>query len=104
MAKRSEINEKYPAPMATFEDFTDHLLHILKLIGPEHVGIGPDWDGGGGVTGLEDISNYQAITQRLLDEGYSWDDLAMIMGGNSIRLLGEAEAYATSLKASAPTE
>ena len=99
MAKRSEINEKFPAPQASFEDFMDHLLHILKLIGPEHVGIGPDWDGGGGVTGLQDVSQYQAITQRLLDEGYSWDDLAMIMGGNSIRLLGEAGAYAASLKA-----
>ncbi|MAK59634.1 MAG: peptidase M19 [Ponticaulis sp.] len=98
LAARNEIDAKYPPAMAEFEDFYDQLTHALRLIGPDHVGIGPDWDGGGGVIGLEDVSDYPAITQRLRDDGYSWDDIQKIMGGNVLRLLAEAEAYAASLK------
>ena len=82
--------------MADFEDFWDQLIHALRLMGPDHVGIGPDWDGGGGVAGLEDVSDYPNITSRLLEEGYGWEDIQKIMGGNVLRLLAEAETYAAS--------
>lgn len=94
---RNEIDDKYPPAMAEFEDFYDQLTHALRLIGPDHVGIGPDWDGGGGVVGLEDVSDYPAITSRLLEDGYSWEDIQKIMGGNVLRLLAEAEEYSASL-------
>ena len=94
---RNEIDDKYPPAMAEFEDFYDQLTHALRLIGPDHVGIGPDWDGGGGVVGLEDVSDYPAITSRLLDDGSSWEDIQKIMGGNVLRLLAEAEEYSASL-------
>ena len=96
-AKRREIDAKYPPAMADFEDFYEQLIYALRLIGPDHVGIGPDWDGGGGVIGLEDVSDYPAITSRLLADGYSWEDIQKIMGGNVLRLLAAAEDYAASL-------
>jgi membrane dipeptidase len=88
---RREIDSKYPAPRATFEDFMKHLLHALEVVGPEHVGIGADWDGGGGVVGMEDVQGLPRITERLLKAGYSEQDLAKIWSGNVLRLLRIAE-------------
>ena len=69
---------------------------ILDVVGPQHVGIGADWDGGGGVEGLRDVSDLPRISQRLLAAGYSEQDLAAIWGGNLLRVLAVAEANATS--------
>ena len=104
IARRNEVDAQFPPERADFEDFMEQLLHALRVIGPEHVGIGPDWDGGGGVIGLEDVSDYPAITERLLAEGYSWEDIGNIMGGNSLRVLEAAEAHAAELAAAATTE
>jgi membrane dipeptidase len=93
------INIKYPVPRATFEDFMSHLNHALKVAGVDHVGIGADMDGGGGVVGMEDVSGYWKITQRLMEEGYSRDDLAKIWGGNVLRVLRQVETYKASLLA-----
>lgn len=98
LEKRREIDAKFPAEMADFEDFAEQLLYVLKLIGPDHVGIGADWDGGGGVIGMRDIAAFPLITERLLAEGYSEEDLAKIWGGNLLRLLKAAEDHAASLK------
>jgi membrane dipeptidase len=101
-AERRAIEAKYPVPMATFDDFMAHVLHVLKVVGPDHVGFGADWDGGGGVTGMEDVASYWKITPALLKAGYSEEDIAKIWGGNSLRVLRAAEAYAVQLKAAAP--
>jgi membrane dipeptidase len=85
------LDVQYPAPRATFEDFMAHMLHALKLVGPQHVGVGADWDGGGGVTGMEDCASNWKITARLLKEGYREDDLANIWSGNVLRVLKAAE-------------
>jgi membrane dipeptidase len=69
-----------------------HLLHALKVAGVDHVGVGIDFDGGGGVTGLNDATDYPRITERLLKEGYTEADLAKIWSGNVLRLLRAAEA------------
>jgi len=92
MAEMKAIDAKYPVPKATFEDFMNHLNHALKVAGVDHVGIGLDFDGGGGVTGLNDASDYWKISERLLAEGYTREDLAKIWGGNVLRLLRAAEA------------
>ncbi|MAI90966.1 dipeptidase [Ponticaulis sp.] len=99
LTARNAIDAQFPPAMASFEDFMEQLLHALRVMGPEHVGIGPDWDGGGGVIGLEDVSDYPAITSRLLAEGYTWEDMENIMGGNSLRVLQAAEDYAAELAA-----
>ena len=92
--KRREIDRQFPVPRATFEDFMNHLLHALKVAGVDHVGIGIDFDGGGGVTGLDDATDYPRITERLLKEGYKPEDLQKIWSGNVLRVLRAAEAAA----------
>ncbi len=102
-AERKAIEAKYPAPRAKFQDFLNQLNHALKVAGVDHVGIGLDFDGGGGIEGLEDASDYWKITQALLSEGYSEQDLAKIWSGNVLRLLRQAEAYSRSAQASPAT-
>lgn len=97
LAKRREIDARYPdTDRATFDDFMKHLLHALDVVGPDHVGIGMDWDGGGGVVGLEDVSDLPRITAALLDAGYSKEDIAKIWGGNVLRVMRAVEAAAQS--------
>ena len=60
----------------------------------DHVGIGLDWDGGGGVTGLEDIADLPKITKALLAAGYTEADVAKVWSGNVLRVLAAAEAEA----------
>jgi membrane dipeptidase len=100
MKEMAELDKKYPVPQATFEDFMRHVNYALKLVGPEHVGFGADWDGGGGVEGMRDITGYPKVTERLLKEGYSEQDIANMWGGNVIRLLKAAEDYAKAQKKS----
>lgn len=92
MARMTEINEEFPPARSTFEKFMEHMLRALELVGPDHVGMGADWDGGGGVTGMEDVSFLPKVTERLLAEGYTEEDLAKIWGGNLMRVLRQAEA------------
>ncbi|EPR15932.1 peptidase M19 [Sphingobium indicum IP26] len=93
LAKRQEIDRLYPeTDRATFDDFMAHMLHALKVAGPDHVGIGLDWDGGGGVVGLEDVLDLPKITAALLKAGYSEADVQKIWSGNVLRVLAAAEA------------
>jgi membrane dipeptidase len=85
------VSQTYPVQRATFDDYMAHMLHALKLVGPEHVGVGCDWDGGGGVVGMEDCAANWKITERLLQEGYREDDLRKIWGGNALRVLRAAQ-------------
>ncbi|MEZ5522990.1 MAG: dipeptidase [Dokdonella sp.] len=87
-----EIEAKYPTPKATFEDYMKHMLHILEVAGPEHVGLGADWDGGGGVSGMIDVTSLPKITERLLREGYSEDQVRGVLGGNLLRVMRAVEA------------
>jgi membrane dipeptidase len=99
LAKRQEIDKLYPeTDGATFDDFMAHMLHALKVVGPDHVGVGLDWDGGGGVAGLEDVTAIPKITAALLKSGYSESEIAKIWSGNVLRLLAAAEAEATKEK------
>lgn len=89
------LDARYPVKQATLDDFFAHLSHILDLVGPEHTGIGMDWDGGGGVQGMEDVSQLPKITAWLLRRGYSEKQIADIWGGNVMRVLRQAEDYAS---------
>jgi len=92
--ERAEIEARYPVPRATFEDFMAHLLHALEVAGVDHVGVGADWDGGGGLVGFEDVTALPQVTAGLLRAGYSDQDIAKIWGGNMMRVLSAAEAGA----------
>ena len=86
------LNAKYATPRATIDDFMAHVTHALNLVGPEHVGIGCDWDGGGGVTGMEDVAAIPQITDRLVKLGYTEAQLSNFWGGNVLRILSAAHA------------
>lgn len=93
---RRALDKQFPPPRSTFEKFMEHMLYTLELVGPDHVGIGADWDGGGGVEGMKDVTFLPKITEALLEAGYSEEDLAKIWGGNQLRLMRAVEAARTS--------
>jgi membrane dipeptidase len=99
MKKRVAVDAKFPPIRASFEDFMASLTHTLKLVGPEHVGVGADWDGGGGVIGFEDVADLPKVTARLKAAGYTDADVAAIWGGNVLRVVKQAQDYATKMAA-----
>jgi len=82
-----DIYEKYPSERATVEELVDHIDYVVSLIGADHVGIGTDFDGGGGVEGCNDVSELPNITEELLRRGYSEEDIQKIWGKNIMRVL-----------------
>jgi membrane dipeptidase len=90
------LDANHPVRQATLDDFFAHLQHVLALIGPEHVGIGMDWDGGGGVVGMEDVGDLPKITAWLLRKGYSEQQIAAIWGGNVLRVMQQAQDWAAA--------
>lgn len=94
LKERDAIDARHSVRKADFDDYMKHLLHILQVVGPEHVGIGADWDGGGGVTGMEDVSALPKITQALRDAGYGEQDVANVWSGNLLRIIRQAQALA----------
>ena len=93
-AKFEALDTKYNIRKADFDDYMRHLLHILKVAGWQHVGLGADWDGGGGVLGYEDITQLPKVVQALLDAGYSDEQIQGILGGNTVRLIRQVQALA----------
>ncbi|MGH8036693.1 MAG: dipeptidase [Stenotrophomonas sp.] len=90
----AEIDQRLPLRKATLDDFFEHVEHILAVVGPEHVGIGLDWDGGGGLADLQDVSALPKITAWLLRKGYTEQQIAGIWGGNLLRVMQQAQDYA----------
>ncbi len=72
---------------ATVLDAMAHLEHIIEVAGIEHAGIGSDFDGDGGVPGIASAAEMINITKRLLRKRYSEDDMALIWGGNFLRVM-----------------
>jgi len=91
--KLAELDQQLPLRKATLDDFFAHFDHILGVVGPEHVGIGLDWDGGGGLADLQDVSALPKITAWLLRKGYSEKQIADIWGGNLLRVMQQAQSY-----------
>ncbi|MEE9502424.1 MAG: membrane dipeptidase, partial [Candidatus Aminicenantaceae bacterium] len=86
MEEYQEIFEKYPGERTTLQELVDHIDFVVELIGVDHVGIGTDFDGGGGVEGCNDVSEMPNITEELLRRGYSEEDIQKIWGGNIMRV------------------
>lgn len=92
-----------PAPRATLSQVADHIDHIRRVAGVDHVGIGGDFDGITSVVeGLEDVSTYPALFAELLRRGWSEADLRKLAGENVLRVLREAEAVAARLQRERP--
>ncbi|MDM8002686.1 MAG: membrane dipeptidase [Bacteroidota bacterium] len=78
--------------LATVEDAVNHIDHVVNVIGIDYVGIGSDFDGGGGIEGCTDVSMMKNITKELIRRGYNRDDIARIWGGNFMRVMNEVQA------------
>ncbi|GAB4049510.1 dipeptidase [Spirosoma litoris] len=90
-AMSDSVAKAYASERASLSDIADHIDHIVKLVGINHVGIGSDFDGGGGVNGLEDVSQIENLTVELVRRNYTEADIAKIWGGNLLRVLGQAK-------------
>ena len=77
------------AKAASIEDVVAHIDHAVKVAGIDHVGIGSDFDGGGGVLGCNGDNDMINITVKLLEKGYSEEDIRKIWGGNFFRVLDQ---------------
>lgn len=94
IADKAKADATNPYQGADFELFMKSLLHCIAVMGVDHIGIGADWDGGGGVRGMEDITALPKITARLRREGFSDTDIEKIWSGNVLRVLKQAEDWA----------
>ncbi|MEM1433199.1 MAG: membrane dipeptidase, partial [Pseudomonadota bacterium] len=99
----NEVNEKFPNPSATVEDVVNHIDHIVAVAGIDHVGIGCDFDGGGGIDGVFDASEVMNITIELVRRGYTEEQIEKIWSGNLMRVFREVQAVAETLQSSTAT-
>jgi len=94
-----EWTAKIPRP--PFSVLIDHIDHIVKVAGVDHVGLGSDFDGVSGATpqGMDSAADLPKITQALLDRGYSEADIKKILGGNVLRVFSEVERVSREMPA-----
>jgi len=87
-------------PRPPFKVLIDHIDHIAKVAGVDHVGLGSDFDGVSGATpqGMDSAADLPKITQALLDRGYSADDIKKILGGNLLRVFRQVETVSHELQ------
>lgn len=94
-----------PEPVSTIAQLADHIEHIRKMAGIDHIGIGGDYDGmATGPKGMEDVSGYPLLFVELARRGYSEADLRKIASGNMMRVLRAAERYAAQRTSDQPIE
>ncbi|MEI7981627.1 MAG: dipeptidase [Bacteroidota bacterium] len=92
------MNDRFPPKLATVSDVVDHIDHMVRVAGIDHVGIGTDFDGGGGVTGCFDVSEMGNITLELVKRGYSKNDIRKIWGGNLMLVMEETDKVRRKLQ------
>jgi membrane dipeptidase len=89
----------HPEPTATLGDVANHIDHVRKIAGIDHVGIGSDFDGiSSAPIGLEDVSTFPALVEELLRRGYSDEDVKKVLGLNVIRAMRQAERVAQAMQ------
>ena len=84
--------------LPTVKNVCDHIDHVKKLVGVDYVGIGSDFDGGGGMLDCTDVSQFPNITKELLRRGYTETEIRKIWGGNLLRVFREVEKEAAKEK------
>ena len=98
-AAYGQWKSEHPMPTGSVHDVVDHIEHIVKIAGIDHVGIGSDFDGIDlAPRQLEDVSTYPYITQELLNRGHGREAIHKILGGNVLRVMRGAEATAKNWK------
>jgi membrane dipeptidase len=84
-------------PLATLDDYIDHIQHIVAVAGADHVGLASDFDGGGGITGWMDASQTRNVTAGLRNRGFNDADIARLWSGNLLRVWHDVEQAAARL-------
>ena len=98
-AAMDQWRKEHPIPTGSVHNVVDHIEHIIKAAGIDHVGLGSDYDGINSVPKqLEDVSCYPYITQELLNRGYSKEDVRKVLGANLLRVLRRAEEVAKEVR------
>jgi membrane dipeptidase len=95
---RMELTEAGKLPHVTWEKIIEHIDHVVKLVGADHVGLGSDFDGADMPDGLEDCSKLPRITEALLRKGYRQDDVQKILGGNILRVMERSEIVSKAMQ------
>ena len=83
-------------PTVSYRAILEHIDHIVRLVGPDHVGFGSDFDGISAMVpeGMEDVTKYPSLIRGMIEMGYSDEDIRKIAGGNLLRVMRAAEAAA----------
>lgn len=91
-------------PRPPLKSLIDHIDHIAKVAGVDHVGLGSDFDGVSGATpaGIDSAADLPKITQALLDRGYNAEDIKKILGGNLMRVFREVERVSQEMQKASP--
>ena len=85
-------------PRPTLQDAVDHIDHMVQVMGIDHIGIGSDFDGGGGLIGIDDVSEMPNLTLELMKRGYTEEEIRKIWGGNLMRVFTEVQEIARQLQ------
>ena len=88
--------EQVPSPEVGVGDLVDHIDYVVRRIGPTHVGISSDFDGGGAIAGWSNAAETPAVTAELLRRGYGVQEIAGFWSGNFLRLMRLAETVASA--------
>jgi len=100
-ALERRLTEEGKLPHVSWERIIDHIDHAVKLVGPDHVGLGSDFDGASMPEGMDDCSHLPQITEALMRKGYSDDNIRKILGGNLLRVMEASERVSRDLRAQA---
>lgn len=87
-----------PPPAVAWTTIVDHIDHVVKLVGPDHVALGSDFDGALMPEGMDDVSQVPKITHELVRRGYGDRDIRKILGENVLRIMGSAERVAAEMR------
>lgn len=103
-AALADWERKHPAPRVTLAEVADHIEHIAKIAGVDHVGLGSDFDGVGNALpeGLTGVGDYPALLAELVRRRWSDVDIAKLAGGNVLRVMAEAEHVADTMRSAQP--
>ncbi len=96
-ARRVEEIEKIYPPTG-LKDMVDHIDHAVQIAGIDHVGIGTDFDGGGGIPGFNNHAEARNVTDELIKRGYSAEEINKIWGGNLLRVWGDVAKVASEIQ------
>jgi membrane dipeptidase len=88
------LSDRFPQERPTVKDLVDHIDHVKKVVGIDYVGIGTDFDGGGGVVGCDDVSGMIHVTEELIRRGYTDREIEKIWGGNFMRVFNKVRSLA----------